>query len=523
MVFCFHFWQEEYMSNRFFITTPIYYPNGEPHLGHVYTTLAADTLARYHRLAGDETFFLTGTDEHGLKMAKEAAEQNIAPSALADRYAAAFENLWKEFRITNDDFIRTTQPRHKQAVRKIVEKMLAVGDIYPGSYEGWYDVGQEQFVTETEAKAAEYKSVVSGKPLTKHSEKSYFFRLTKYADRVLQYIESHPEFIQPPSRRNEVISKLKAGVADLSISRSSLTWGVPMPNDPQHVVYVWIDALSNYITALGYGSEDDSRFKKYWPANVHLIGKEIMWFHTVYWPAMLISLDLPLPKAVFAHGWWTADGRKMSKSMGNFIDLAKLRGVIEKYGRDALRFYLLRAAPFGSDLDWSDKEFLATYDDLSKKLGNCLNRTTNMTGRYRQSKVPAAGELLELDRTVVAQIDALPAKLAEAYGRCALQECTLIPIELVRALDGYIEATAPFKLAKDAAQAERLNTVLSLLIRGMHVALVGLLPVLPEKAIEGLSQLNVNTAGKSLDELFAAAPVVGAQIGAGSPLFPKVE
>src|SRR5271170_4614431 len=224
MVFCFHFWQKENMSNRFYITTPIYYPNGEPHLGHVYTTLAADTLARYHRLAGDNTFFLTGTDEHGLKMAKEAAEQNIAPSALADRYAAAFENLWKEFRITNDDFIRTTQPRHKEAVQKIVEKMLAAGDIYPGSYEGWYDVGQEQFVTETEAKAAEYKSVVSGKPLVKHSETTYFFRLAKYADRVLQHIETHPEFIQPQSRRNEVISKLKAGVADLSISRSSLTW-----------------------------------------------------------------------------------------------------------------------------------------------------------------------------------------------------------------------------------------------------------------------------------------------------------
>ena len=248
-----------------------------------------------------------------------------------------------------------------------------------------------------------------------------------------------------------------------------------------------------------------------------------MWFHTVYWPAMLISLDLPLPKAVFAHGWWTSDGRKMSKSMGNFIDLAKLRGVIEKYSRDALRFYLLRAAPFGSDLDWSDKEFLATYDDLSKKLGNCLNRTTNMTARYRQSKVPAAGELLEIDRVVVAQIEALPAKLAEAYGRCALQECTLIPIELVRALDGYIEATAPFKLAKDAAQAERLNTVLSLLIRGMHTALVGLLPILPEKAAEGLVQLNVDPTGKSLGDLFAAAPEVGAQIGAGSPLFPKIE
>jgi methionyl-tRNA synthetase len=511
------------MSNRFYITTPIYYPSGEPHLGHLYTTLAADTLARYHRLAGDDTFFLTGTDEHGLKMAKEAAEQSIGPNVLADRYAAVFENLWKEFGITNDDFIRTTQPRHKEAVQKIVERMLSAGDIYPGSYEGWYDVGMEQFVTETEAKAAEYKSTVSGKPLVKHSEKTYFFRLGKYADRVLEHIESHREFVQPESRRNEVISKLKAGVADLSISRATLTWGVQMPNDPQHVVYVWIDALSNYITALGNDGGDNSRLKKYWPADVHLIGKEILWFHGVYWPAMLMSLGMPLPKTIFAHGWWTADGRKMSKSMGNFVDLTKLRGVVAKYGRDALRFYLLRAAPFGSDLDWSDKEFLATYDDLSKKLGNCLNRTTNMTGRYREGKVPAAGELLEIDRAVIAQIDELPAKLAEAYGRCALQECTMIPIELVRTLDGYIEATAPFKMAKDPAQADRLNTVLSLLVRGMHTALVGLLPILPDKAAEGLLQLNVDPAGKSLGDLFKSSPGAGSQLAAGHALFPKIE
>jgi methionyl-tRNA synthetase len=511
------------MSSRFYITTPIYYPNGEPHLGHVYTTLAADALARYHRLAGNDTFFLTGTDEHGLKMTKEAGEQGIEPAALADRYAATFENLWKEFHVTNDDFIRTTQPRHKQAVRAIVEKMLANGDIYLGSYEGWYDVGQEEFVTETEAKGTEYKSKVSGKPLVKHAEKSYFFRLSKYADRVLKHIESHPEFIQPESRRNEVVSKLKAGVADLSISRASLKWGVVMPNDPEHVVYVWIDALSNYITALGYGTADDSRFKTYWPADVHLIGKEIMWFHTVYWPAMLFSLDLPVPKTVFAHGWWTSEGKKMSKSMGNFIDLGKLREVAGKYSLDALRFYLLRAAPFGSDLDWSEKEFHAAYFELSKKLGNCLNRATNMTSRYRGNIVPAAGELQELDRAVLAQVEALPGKLAEAYGRFALQDGALLPIELVRAIDGYIEATAPFKLAKDPAQAGRLDTVLNVILRAMHAALVGLLPILPEKAAEGLKQLSVESAGRGMQELFAGAPAAGAKLGEGHALFPAVD
>lgn len=511
------------MSNRFYITTPIYYPNGDPHLGHVYTTLCADTIARYRRLVGDETFLLTGTDEHGLKMTKEAAEQGIEPRALADRYAANFENLWKEFHVTNDDFIRTTQPRHKASVQRIVEKMLANGDIYLGSYEGLYDVGQEEFVTETEAKENDYKSKVSGKPLVRQAEKSYFFRLSKYVDRVLAHIESHRQFIQPESRRNEVVSKLKAGVADLSISRATLKWGVPMPNDPEHVVYVWIDALSNYITALGYGTDDDAKFQKYWPVDVHLIGKEIMWFHTVYWPAMLFSLDLPLPTSVFAHGWWTSDGRKMSKSMGNFIDLAKLRDIVSKYGLDALRYYLLRAAPFGSDLDWSEKEFTAAYFELSKKLGNCLNRTTNMTSRYRANTVPAAGELQEIDRNVIAQIDALPAKLNEAYQRYALQECALLPIELVRTIDGYIEATAPFKLAKDPTQSGRLDTVLNTLVRGMHAVLVAMLPILPEKAVDGLKQLGAASDGRGLQLLFASPPGAGVTLGEGHALFPAIE
>src|ERR1700722_10360039 len=309
------------MSKTFYITTPIYYPNGEPHLGHAYTTIATDALARFHRRSGEQTFFLTGTDEHGIKIVKTAAAQNIEPNVLADSMVEVFEKFWKEIDISNDDFIRTTQPRHKSSVQEIIRKLLANDDIYLGSYEGWYDEGQEEFVTETEAKAREFKSAISGRPLTRFSEKSYFFRLKKYVPRLLEYIEQHPDFIQPTIRRNEVVSKLKQGVEDLSISRGTLKWGIPMPNDPEHVVYVWIDALSNYITALGYGSDDDSRFKKYWPADLHLIGKEILWFHAVYWPAMLLSLGLPIPRHLFAHGWWTADGRKMGKSLGNFIGL----------------------------------------------------------------------------------------------------------------------------------------------------------------------------------------------------------
>ncbi len=507
----------------FCITTPIYYPNGEPHLGHVYTTLAADTVARYHRLAGDDTFFLTGTDEHGVKMVKTAAGRGVTPRQLADENADIFRQLWGELHVTNDDFIRTPEDRHRRAVQTVVDKLLANGDIYLGSYTGWYDEGQEEFVTETTAKERDYKSEISGRPLVRYEEPTYFFRLKEYAPRVLRHIADHPEFIRPESRRNEVVSKLSAGVEDLSISRASLEWGIPMPNDPKHVVYVWIDALTNYVSALGYGSADDARMGRYWPADVHLIGKEIMWFHTVYWPAVLMGLGLPLPRTVFAHGWWTADGRKMSKMLGNFVDVGKLRRVIAAYGEDALRYYLLRAAPFGSDLDWSDKEFATAYDDLSKKLGNCLNRTTNMTTRYRGNVVPAAGELQDLDRSVLALADTLPAKLADAYGRLALQECALLPVELVRAVDGFIEATAPFKLAKDPAQAGRLDTVLNVIARGMHAALVGLLPVLPDKAAAGLKQLGVDVAGQTLAGLYAAAPAAGHRLGEGSALFPRVE
>src|SRR3954454_6314576 len=290
------------MSDRksFYISRPIYYPNGEPHLGHVYTTFCADTIARYHRLRGDDTFLLTGTDEHGIKMVKTAAAQKIEPRELADQMAAIFENTFKEFHVTNDDFIRTSSDRHKSGVTEIVRRLLANGDIYLGGYEGWYDEGQEEFVTETEAKERNFLAF-NRKPLVRYSEPTYFFKLKKYAPRVQEYIESHPDFIQPVARRNEVLSKLKQGVEDLSISRATLKWGIPLPHDPGHVLYVWIDALSNYITALGYASDNEDLFKKFWPADVHLIGKEILWFHTVYWPAILFSLGLPLPKQVYAH------------------------------------------------------------------------------------------------------------------------------------------------------------------------------------------------------------------------------
>jgi methionyl-tRNA synthetase len=510
------------MSKNFYITTPIYYPNGEPHLGHTYTTIAADALARFHRLNGQKTFFLTGMDEHGIKMVKTAAEQKLEPGELADRMVPIFQNFWKEIGISNDDFIRTTQPRHKSAVQEIVRRLLANDDIYLGSYEGWYDEGQEEFVTETDAKSRDYKSAISGRPLTRYSEQSYFFRLKKYVPRLLEYIEANPQFISPVIRRNEVVSKLKQGVEDFSISRATLKWGIPLPNDPGHVLYVWIDALSNYITALGYASADETLFKEFWPADLHVIGKEILWFHTVYWPAILFSLDLPLPKKVYAHGWWTSGGRKMSKSMGNFIDLQKLRETIAAYSLDALRYYLLRAAPFGSDLDWTESDFTKSFNELKNVVGNCLNRTIKMIDRYRGGVLPECGELQAIDRELLAQGEQLRDKLSAAYEAVELQQCAELPVQLARATNGYIDATEPFKLAKDASQATRLNTVLNVATRSIHRALVGLLPILPQKAVEGLAQLKVNAGEKTLAWLYENPPAAGTKLGDATPLFPNL-
>jgi methionyl-tRNA synthetase len=509
-------------NNTFYVTTPIYYPNGDPHLGSVYTTVVCDVLARYHRLLGEPTYFLTGTDEHGTKMAKAAAAENSTPQALADKYSKVFADLWDELGITNDDFIRTSEARHKQAVQKIVQKMVAAGDIYLGSYEGWYDEGQEQFVTETEAKNSEFKSPISGRPLVRYKEPTYFFRLSKYVPKIIAHIESNPHFIVPETRRNEVLSKLRAGVDDLSISRATLTWGIPLPNDPSHVIYVWIDALTNYITALGYASDNDGLFRKFWPA-VHVIGKDILWFHTVYWPAMLFSIGEPPPKQVVAHGWWTAEGKKMSKSLGNVIDVEKIRSVAEKHSLDAVRFYLLREAPFGSDLDWSETDFAKSYNELGNVVGNLLNRVLNMVGKYRGGALPNGKPTESIDRDLAAKIDALPQQLSEAYRTNALQQAALLPVDLARAANGYIDATAPFKLAKDPAQSARLDAVLNLATQAIYRALVALLPLLPQKAAEGLSQLGVDVSGKTLGQLFAEPLPAGHQLGEGKPLFPRVE
>ncbi|HEX3356764.1 MAG TPA: methionine--tRNA ligase [Tepidisphaeraceae bacterium] len=531
------------MSETFYITTPIYYPNGEPHLGSVYTTTICDVLAQYHRFIGDQTYFLTGTDEHGIKMTKAAAEQGIEPGVLAERYATLFKQVWQELHISFDDFLRTTEPRHKSAVQNIVRKYVENGDIYLGSYQGWYDEGQEEFVTETEAKNNEFKSKISGKPLTRYSEPTYFFRLAKYVPAIIQHIESHPDFIVPVGRRNEVLSKLRAGVDDLSISRATLKWGIEMPNDPQHVVYVWIDALTNYITALGYAGTSEtsspsasaiatpkpgpsgpgsSLFQTYWPANVHVIGKDILWFHSVYWPAMLLSLGLPLPKTIAAHGWWVSGGRKAGKSTGGITPLSEIRQLITTHSLDALRYYLLRAAPFGSDLEWSQEEFDKSFNELANVVGNLLNRTLNMIKKYRGA-VPAGNPTEDIDRNLVAATTALPSQIKQAYEKLDLQQVVMLPIELARTANGYIDATRPFSLAKDPNQSARLDTVLNLAAAATKNVLVSLLPVLTTKARDGLKQLGIDVEGKSIEQLFEIQLTAGHTLGEAVPLFPRVE
>lgn len=504
----------------FYVTTPIYYPNGEPHLGHVYTTLCADVIATYHRLCGEPTMFLTGTDEHGVKMVKTAAEQGVDPRTLADKNAAIFETLWQDLGVTNDDFIRTSSDRHKISATSVVRRLTEKGDIYLGAYEGWYDEGQEEFVTETAAKEADYKSTISGRALVRYSEPTYFFRLSKYVGPVLAAIEANEIKIRPEGRRNEILSKLRQGADDLSVSRSSLTWGIPLPQDPQHVLYVWVDALLNYLTALDYPEGD--RFKQFWPADVHLIGKEIMWFHTVYWPALLLSLELPLPKVVFAHGWWTSDGRKMSKSMGNFVDLQRLRGVIDTYSLDALRYYLLRAAPFGNDLDWKDAEMASAYSELGNVVGNLLNRTLNMTAKYRGGVVPAIGATVD-DSMLSGPLTGIGASLTAAFDLLELQRAAMLPVELSRAANTFIDQTRPFTLAKDPAKAAELDTVLNRCIQAVYKSLVAMLPVCPAKATAGLKQLNVDPSGRTIPELLAAELPAGHVLGTAAVLFPRIE
>ncbi|WP_343214721.1 methionine--tRNA ligase [Enterococcus alishanensis] len=519
-------------KETFYITTPIYYPSGKLHIGNSYTTIACDAVARYKRLMGFDVFYLTGTDEHGQKIEKKAEELGIEPQEYVDEMAADIKKLWKTLDISYDKFIRTTDDYHEAAVQKIFDQLLAQGDIYLGEYEGWYSVSDEEFFTENQM-AEVYRDdegkVIGGKAPSGHEvelvrEESYFFRMSKYADRLLQYYEDHPEFIQPESRKNEMINNfIKPGLEDLAVSRTTFTWGIPVNANPEHVVYVWIDALTNYITALGYGSDDDSLYQKYWPANVHMVGKEIVRFHTIYWPIMLMALDLPLPKKIFGHGWLMMKDGKMSKSKGNVVYPEML---VERFGLDALRYYLLRAVPFGSDGVFTPEDFVARVNyDLANDLGNLLNRTVAMINKYCGGMVPKyQSKVTPFDSELSTTAANVVSRYREAMEKMEFNTALAEVWTLVSRANKYIDETEPWILAKDEEKQAELYSVMVHLAEVLRIVAILLQPIMTETPTKIFEQLGLNTEMMNLADIhFGEFPENTKVIGKGQPIFPRLD
>lgn len=513
------------MSNTqkkpYYITTPIYYPSAKLHIGHTYCTTVADSLARFKRLAGYDVFFVTGSDEHGQKIQRAAEEKGITPLEYTTEVVSGFQNLWEKLNISNDDFVRTTEERHEKVVQKLFQMAYDKGDIYKASYEGWYCTPCESFWTEQKLGEG-HTCPDCGRPVERLAEESYFFKMSNYADRWLQFIEENPDFIQPESRRNEMIQFVKQGLEDLCVSRTSFDWGIKVPFDEKHVIYVWFDALANYLTALGY-PDNTEKVNTYWPADLHLVGKEIVRFHTIIWPIILMSVGLPLPKKVFGHGWLIVDGTKMSKSLGNVIDPIPL---IETYGADALRYYLLREVQLGNDGNFTLPHFIQRVNsDLANDLGNLLHRTLSMIEKYHGGVIKGSHELQEVDRKLETMALETTKQFAEYMESMQINQALKVLWAFISQTNKYIDETMPWVLAKNEEDALRLETVMYHLAESLRIITILVSPFIPVSAENMWKQLGLTNFA---DVQLADATVWGqlpleTSVQKGQPVFPRFE